>query len=304
MNTFTRSQIARILVDSASYAITASYALNGGGGGTGTPGGSNTQIQYNAGGGNFGGVPTLTYDGTTLRGTGSFTGSFTGLFNGSISNAVTASYALTASYVQNSISASYASTASYVLNAISASYARTASYVVSASYALSSSYVLSSSYALSASYVLSSSYALSSSFVTSASYALSSSYAVTSSVATKYPNVSIDVVTTSSGFYSASIPYTFNNNPTTIIVKGSTANINTITTDLRLQISSSAGLTEYDRLSINQGSLARYVPFTLIASFNNISGPGFIILNSIPSTINAFSASFYNIQGIITTIPR
>ena len=45
MNTFTRSQIARILANSASYAITASYALNGGGGGGGgTPGGSNTQI--------------------------------------------------------------------------------------------------------------------------------------------------------------------------------------------------------------------------------------------------------------------
>jgi hypothetical protein len=59
---------------SASYATTASYLL---GGGAGTPGGLSGEIQYNNSS-TFGGVPTLTYDGTTLRATGSFTGSFTG----------------------------------------------------------------------------------------------------------------------------------------------------------------------------------------------------------------------------------
>jgi hypothetical protein len=49
-----------------------------------TPGGSSTQIQYNNGGA-FGGVPTLTYDGTTLRSTGSFTGSFVGNLTGTAS---------------------------------------------------------------------------------------------------------------------------------------------------------------------------------------------------------------------------
>lgn len=44
-------------------------------------GGSAGQIQYNNGGTAFGGVPTLVYDGTTLKATGSFTGSFFG--NGS-----------------------------------------------------------------------------------------------------------------------------------------------------------------------------------------------------------------------------
>jgi hypothetical protein len=68
---------------SASYALTASYAMNGGGGGGST--------------------------------TGSFTGSFTGSLNG------TASYALTASYVEN------AQTASYVNQAVSSSYATSAS---------------------------------------------------------------------------------------------------------------------------------------------------------------------------------
>ena len=73
--------------------ITASSAIGGGGGGPANPGGSNTQIQYNNAGA-FGGVDKLTYDGTNLVGTGSFTGSFTGQFNGSITSADTASHAV------------------------------------------------------------------------------------------------------------------------------------------------------------------------------------------------------------------
>jgi hypothetical protein len=65
----------------------------------------------------------------------SFTGSFTGSLLGTASNATTASYALTSSYVLNAISASYATTASYVLNAISSSFATSASYALSASFA-------------------------------------------------------------------------------------------------------------------------------------------------------------------------
>jgi len=72
------------------YAVTASYVL---GGGSITPGGSPTQIQYNNGGTSLGGVPTLTYNGTILVGTGSFSGSFTGNLTG------TASFSLTASYI-------------------------------------------------------------------------------------------------------------------------------------------------------------------------------------------------------------
>ena len=81
---------------SASYAVTSSYAISAsyliGGGGI-TPGGSPTQIQYNNGGTSLGGVPTLTYNGTILVGTGSFSGSFTGNLTG------TASFSLTASYI-------------------------------------------------------------------------------------------------------------------------------------------------------------------------------------------------------------
>ena len=47
----------------------------------------------------------------------------------SLVNAISASYATTASYISNAVSASYATTASYVLNAVSASYATTASYL-------------------------------------------------------------------------------------------------------------------------------------------------------------------------------
>jgi hypothetical protein len=49
-----------------------------------TPGGSNTQIQYNNAGA-FAGVSNLTWNGTTLRATGSFTGSFTGNLTGTSS---------------------------------------------------------------------------------------------------------------------------------------------------------------------------------------------------------------------------
>lgn len=77
---------------SGQLFITASSAI--GGGGSGTPGGSSTQIQYNNAGA-FGGVDKLTFDGTNLVGTGSFTGSFTGQFTGSITTAATASYATT-----------------------------------------------------------------------------------------------------------------------------------------------------------------------------------------------------------------
>jgi hypothetical protein len=79
--------------------ITASSALGGGGGGGGTPGGLTGQIQYNNAGA-FGGVPSLTFDGTTLRATGSFTGSFTGSLFGTSSWAITASYALNGGVTQ------------------------------------------------------------------------------------------------------------------------------------------------------------------------------------------------------------
>lgn len=141
-----------ILRDDATFNTPASYDMRagglfrasgvggGGGGGTTSPGGSNTQIQYNNNGA-FGGVTNLTWDGTTLKATGSFTGSFVGTHSGSYTGSLFgtsswASNAQTASYVLNAVSSSFASTASfvrsaqtasYVLNAVSASYASTSS---------------------------------------------------------------------------------------------------------------------------------------------------------------------------------
>ena len=121
----------------------------------------------------------------SVRSTNGFTGSLLGTasyatqavsasyWSGSITNAESASYALTSSYSNNATSASYATnalsasywsgsienaaTASYVLNAVSASYATnalTASYAsnvpVTASYALTAN---TASYALTASYI-------------------------------------------------------------------------------------------------------------------------------------------------------
>jgi hypothetical protein len=89
----TASQASVLTYDATTGQVfyTASSAI-GGGGGSGTPGGNPTEIQYNNGG-SFGGVDKLTFDGTNLIGTGSFTGSFTGQFNGSITTAGTASFA-------------------------------------------------------------------------------------------------------------------------------------------------------------------------------------------------------------------
>ena len=100
--------------------------------------------------------------------TGSFSGSFIGLLQGTASNAVSSSYALSASQ------ASLAQTASYVETAQTASFVVSSSYALSASYAPGSDTSVTSSYALTASYVETSQTA---SFVVSASYALSASYA-------------------------------------------------------------------------------------------------------------------------------
>lgn len=172
-------------------------------------------------------LPTQSFDTGSLLTTASFnaftasyaTGSFTGSFTGSLHG--TASYALTASYVLNAVSSSFAETASYVEIAQTASYvqtAQTASYVlqaVSASYASTSSFitasnvrgpygsnsVISASYALQA---LSSSYA---NFATSASHTLFASTAsnILGGKATHVPYFITDTtLATSSIFQSGS----------------------------------------------------------------------------------------------------
>jgi len=133
----------------ASYALTASLPLRG--------------------------LITASAVGSTIT----FTKGDSSTFNVTITTATaeTASYVSSSNvdgpYGKNSIlSASYAVTASYVLNAISASYALSASQAFSSSYAFSASQAVSSSYALSASFTSTASYSLSS---------LSASYASTAS---------------------------------------------------------------------------------------------------------------------------
>ena len=112
-----------------------------------------------------------------FTGSHAITGSLivTGGITGSVQGVISASYAVTASYVTTS------QTASYVLNAVSASYVAAANVngtVVSASYATTSSYAATASVLLgsvtSASYAATASVLLGS--VTSASYAATSSY--------------------------------------------------------------------------------------------------------------------------------
>lgn len=133
---------------------------------------------------------TSEWDGS-LSGSGEITGSLTvtdtitaGLFVGDGSGitgiisptAISASYALTASYVElvsTSESASFALTAE---TAISASYAETSSHSLTAEQATSASYAAFTANALSASYALTASHASNANTATSASYALSASY--------------------------------------------------------------------------------------------------------------------------------
>ena len=149
----------------------------------------------------------ITDDGTKVTVGGQFQASgLTGSLEGNALTATTASHALNS---DNAVSASYAITASHLLgNIVSASYAVSSSHAITASYALntepviSSSYALSSSHALasntsiSASHALNSDAAITSSFAITASYALNSalqvsaSYAVTSSHALVADNLS------------------------------------------------------------------------------------------------------------------
>ena len=112
-NNVYQSQYAKVAIkalntDSASYALTASYAENGGGGGA-TPGGLDTQIQFNSGGLALSGSPNFTFDYTAsllyLTGSAFISGAISASygsntvgFYGTASWAVSTSIAVSASY--------------------------------------------------------------------------------------------------------------------------------------------------------------------------------------------------------------
>ena len=118
------SNVIEFLVTSASYAITASYAENGGAGGGGvTQIVAGTNITISPVGGT--GVVTINASSTTT----------------SASYAASASVAVSSSYAYSSsvaVSSSYALSSSV---AVSSSYARSASVAVSSTTAQTSSYV-------------------------------------------------------------------------------------------------------------------------------------------------------------------
>jgi len=139
---------------------------------------------------------SLIYDNGARIGIGTTTPGANLEVNGNVfASSFTGSLLGTASYATQALSASFATTASYVLNAVSSSRAISASFATTASYvlnAVSSSRSVSSSFATTASYALN---------AVSASRAVSASFATTASLAT-----SVQVFkTTTSGFY----PVTF-----------------------------------------------------------------------------------------------
>jgi hypothetical protein len=216
---------------SASYALTASYAENGGvtqliagtnvtlsptsgkgavtinavlaSSGSGTPNGPLYSLQFNNGGlfsgsGNF---TLLNNADLYLTGSLRVSGSITSSLFGTASWASNASNAITASYILNAVSSSFASTASFVALAQTASYitlAQSASYVLNA---VSSSFTVSSSYSTYAVNALMAVIANTASYVLNA---VSSSFSTTASYA--FNAVSASFATTAS--YYRTFPYT------------------------------------------------------------------------------------------------
>jgi hypothetical protein len=305
---FPGTAAATLAVDSSGNVIT----ITGTGGST-TPGGSNTQIQYNNSNA-FAGVPTLTYDGTTLRATGSFTGSFVGELTGTSSfsqNSSTASYALnavsssfatnafTASYVLNAVSSSFAQTASYVLNAISSSFATqasTASYVLNA---ISSSFATNAN---TASYVLN---AVSASNASTASYVLN---AVSSSFATNALTASYVLNAVSSSFATTALTasygvnFTASNLLVTNTITAQTLVVQTVTSSTEFV----TGSTRFGSLQTNTHQFTGSVTVTGSLSvvgqttINNLTGSLFGTAswaqNAVTSSyiLNAVSSSYAN----------
>jgi hypothetical protein len=275
---------------SASYALSASYASNGGvtqliagtnvtlspaGGtgavtvnaiiassGSGTPNGPLYSLQFNNGGvfsgsGNF----TLLND-SNLYLTGSLrvSGSITGSLFGTASWANNAVNANTASYVLNAVSSSFSSTASYALNAVSSSFASTASFIILAQ---------------SASYVLN---AVSSSFSTTASYvlnAVSASFATTASYYRVFPYTGSALITGSLGV-TGSVSIT-KSGSTVFSVEGSSGQLFSVTDSLSgslFSVNTVAGLPVIEAFSDNIVNIGKYGAYGLIVSGSVVRATG------------------------------
>lgn len=166
---------------SASYALTASYAINGGTGGFTLTTGSTYPITSswanNAVTSSFAISASKAISASYAATSSNAINAVTANSATSASNSTTSSYSLVAI---TATSASNAITAAFALNVGSAATATSASYALTSSFALNAGSTVSASYALSASNARTASFALTAN-LTSASYALTSSYAFSSS---------------------------------------------------------------------------------------------------------------------------
>jgi hypothetical protein len=275
---------------SASYALSASYASNGGvtqliagtnvtlspaGGtgavtvnaiiassGSGTPNGPLYSLQFNNGGVFSGSGNFTLLNGSNLYLTGSLrvSGSITGSLFGTASWANNAVNANTASYVLNAVSSSFSSTASYALNAVSSSFASTASFIILAQ---------------SASYVLN---AVSSSFSTTASYvlnAVSASFATTASYYRVFPYTGSALITGSLGV-TGSVSIT-KSGSTVFSVEGSSGQLFSVTDSLSgslFSVNTVAGLPVIEAFSDNIVNIGKYGAYGLIVSGSVVRATG------------------------------
>jgi hypothetical protein len=219
-------------------------------------------------------------------------GSFSGSLQGTASNAISSSFASTASYYGGSVtSASYAATASYVtnaqtasyvLNAISSSYAATASY-----YSGSVSNAISASYAISSSYSATSNYAGSSSFATSASYSSTASY-VLNAVSASYASTA--------SYYGGSVTSASYATTASYIQAAQTASY------VLNAVSSSYATTASYALNGGGGATFPYSGSAVISGSLLITGSGLTVTGSVQVAGNSIIAGYSEYLPINTSI--
>jgi sorbitol-specific phosphotransferase system component IIC len=187
----------------------------------------------------------------------------------------------TASYALNALSSSYALTASYVPNITNFDYSFTSSFVVTSSIANDNT---TASYALNA---LSSSYALTASYVpniTNFDYSFTSSFVTTNS----FNNSTGSFVTTNS----------FNDSTGSFVVTSSIANDNTTASYALNALSSSYALTASYISNVTNFDYSFTSSFVTTNSFNSSTG-SFVVTSSIANdnttasyALNALSSSY------------
>ena len=240
-------------------------------------------------GGQYYHLTAAEYGNTT---SGSFVRESGSLISGSITNATSASYALSSSYSDNSISSSYSLTSSFAEVSISASYSNNATSALTAS-----SINFTTDLANTASYNVSSSHSLNSDNSVSSSYSLSSSYSnnATSALTASSINFTPNLANTASYILASNVNGTVTNASTASYL---TAGTYTITSSWANNVvSSSYALSSSYSLS---SSYANNAKSALTASSINFTPDlantaSYILASGISGTVtNASTASYLN----------